>query len=122
MPTEQEIEAEIKAKGKTAPRLTPELIDAVIVGEDYHMFPGTTTTVCRLALRNGYSVIGSSAAVSLENFDEEIGRKVARENARREIWALEGYRLKEWLWVKNLEAPPEAAPTPEVATETTPQN
>ena len=41
---EQAIEAEIQAKGLNAPRLSPEKIDAVITGEDYHVFPGTTLT------------------------------------------------------------------------------
>lgn len=91
---EAAIEAEIQAKGKTAPRLTPEFIDAQIVGEDYHVFPGTTLTVCALKLRNGFIVIGESAAASPENFDAGIGRKIARDNARNKIWALEGYVLR----------------------------
>ncbi len=88
----------IQAKGLTAPRLTPAHIDAVIVAEDYYVFPGTTTTICRLSIKNGYSTIGESAAVSLANFDVEIGRKVARANARDKIWALEGYILKQKLY------------------------
>jgi len=94
---ENKLEQEIQDKGLVAPRLTPALIDEVIVDEDYYVFPGTTTTICRLSLRNGFSTIGESAAVSLENFDEEIGRKVARVNARDKIWMLEGYLLKEKL-------------------------
>ena len=94
---EQAIEAEIQTKGLNAPRLSPEKIDAVIAGEDYHVFPGTTLTVCCLKLRNGFAVTGESAAASPENFDEEIGRKIARDNARNKIWALEGYALKERL-------------------------
>ena len=61
------------------------------------MFPGTTLTVCCLTLENGYTVTGESAAVSPENFDEEIGRKIARAEARDKIWALEGYLLRERL-------------------------
>ncbi len=95
--TEQDIEKEIQAKGLNAPRLSPELIDAAIVGEAYHVFPNTTMTVCCLTLRNGYQVTGESAAASPENFNTEIGRKIARENARRRIWALEGYLLREKL-------------------------
>lgn len=91
----------ILAKGLNAPRLTPADIDATIVDEAYYVFPGTTTTICRLTLRNGYSTIGESAAVSLVNFDEEIGRKVARENARDKIWVLEGYLLKDKLFKQN---------------------
>lgn len=96
---EKAIEAEIQAKGLNAPRLSPEKIDAVIVGEDYHVFPGTTLTVCCLKLRNGFTVTGESAAASPENFNEEIGRKIARSNAREKIWALEGYLLREKLSV-----------------------
>jgi hypothetical protein len=91
---EAAIEAEIQAKGKTAPRLTPADIDAVIVGEAYHVFPGTTLTICALTLRNGFQVVGESAAASPANFDESIGRKIARDNARNKVWALEGYLLK----------------------------
>lgn len=95
--SENEIENEIQAKGLNAPRLTPALIDAAIVSEQYYVFPGTTMTVCALSLRNGYIVTGESAAASPENFDEAIGRKIARENARNKIWALEGYLLREKL-------------------------
>lgn len=97
MTNEQQIEAEIKAKGLTAPRLTPDLIDAAIVSEQYHIFPGTTLTVCALTLRNGFIVTGESAAASPQNFDQAIGRKIARENARNKIWAFEGYLLREKL-------------------------
>jgi len=92
--SEAAIEAEIKTKGLSAPRLSPDKIDATIVGEDYHVFPGTTMTVCALKLRNGFVVIGESAAASPENFDEAIGRRIARDNARNRIWALEGYALR----------------------------
>lgn len=94
---EQAIETEIQRKGLTAPRLTPDLIDATIVAEDFHVFPGTTLTVCALTLRNGFIVTGESAAASPQNFDQEIGRKIARDNARGKIWALEGYLLREKL-------------------------
>lgn len=94
---EQAIESEIQTKELNAPRLSPEKIDAVIAGEDYHVFPGTTLTVCCLKLRNGFAVTGESAAVSPENFDVELGKKIARRNARDKIWALEGYALKERL-------------------------
>ncbi len=99
--SEQEIEQEIQDKGLNAPRLTPALIDAQIISAAYYVFPGTTLTVCCLTLRNGYTVTGKSAAASPSNFDEEIGRKIAHENARNEIWALEGYRLKEALFLQE---------------------
>jgi Phage protein (N4 Gp49/phage Sf6 gene 66) family len=92
--SEASIEAELVTKGLNAPRLTPALIDAQIVSEDYHVFPDTTMTVCALTLRNGFTVIGESAAASPENFDRAIGRRIARDNARNKIWALEGYTLR----------------------------
>ena len=95
MATELEIEQEIQLKGLNAPRLSPADIDDVIVGEDYYVFPNTTFTVCLLTLKNGFNVSGESAAASIENFDVEIGRKIAKDNARNKIWALEGYLLKQ---------------------------
>lgn len=94
---EQQTEQDIQAKGLNAPRLTPADIDATIVGEQYHVFPGTTLTVCCLQLKNGATVTGESACVSPANFDEQIGRNIARQNAREKIWQLEGYLLKQRL-------------------------
>ena len=94
MADEQAIEAEIQAKGLNAPRLNPSHIDAQIVGEQYYVFPGTTLTVCALTLKNGFQVVGESAAASLANFDADLGRKIARDHARNKIWALEGYLLR----------------------------
>lgn len=97
MSNEKAIESEIKEKGLNAPRLTPALIDAAIVGEEFHIFPGTTVTVCCLTLRNGFTVIGESACASAANFNAELGRKIARDNARNKIWQLEGYLLRQRL-------------------------
>ena len=101
--SEQSIEKEIQEKGLNAPRLTPELIDSVITLEDYYVFPNSMMTVCCLTLKNGFNVVGESACVSPENFNEEIGRKIARDSARNKIWALEGYLLKEKLFRGTLE-------------------
>jgi hypothetical protein len=95
---ERDIEQEIRDKGLTAPRITPADLDAKIAGEQYHVFPGTTLTVCCLLLQNGFTVTGQSAAASPANFDEEIGRKIARADAREKIWQLEGYLLREHLY------------------------
>lgn len=92
-----QIEKEIKEKGLTAPRVTPEHLESVIVSEQYHVFTGTTFTACLLTLKNGYTVLGESACASPENFNAELGRKIARENAKNKIWSLEGYLLREKL-------------------------
>lgn len=92
-----DIEEEIVKKGLTAPRVTPERLDEVIAGEDYHVFENSQLTVCCLTLENGFTVTGESACASPENFDAELGRKIARNNAKNKIWMLEGYLLKQRL-------------------------
>jgi hypothetical protein len=99
---ESDVEQALAVKGLSAPRVTPSHIDSVIVGEDFHVFPGTTLTVCCLALKNGFTVTGESAAASPANFDAELGRKIARENARSKIWPLEGYLLREQLAAEGI--------------------
>jgi hypothetical protein len=80
-----------------APRVTLEDIHKAISHEDYYVFPGTTVTVCCLTLTNGFNVIGESACASPENFDPDLGRKLAFERAREKVWPLEGYLLKSML-------------------------
>jgi hypothetical protein len=156
---DQAIEQEIQAKGLTAPRITPEDIEANIAAEYYFtaeqavsgfstamvdrflgwklpkdfdpdagisfeegaLWPSGTNllhagqakemleyvvggvpvmpglgllTFCVLVLRNGFTVTGESACASPENFDAEIGRKIARQNAIKKIWPLMGYELR----------------------------
>ena len=51
-------------------------------------------TFCVLVLRNGFTVTGESACASPENFDAELGRKIARQNAVQKVWYLMGYELR----------------------------
>ena len=112
------IEQEIQAKGLTAPRITPADIEANIASEHYftaadgmrgvwgdcsHLLedsclrpdsPLHLLTFCVLVLRNGFTVTGESACASPENFDAEVGRKIARANAVNKIWPLMGYELR----------------------------
>ncbi len=147
--SDQEIEKDIQAKGLTAPRVTPEDIEANIASEYYftaadgvagagpviasefwnrengHAIvdyseqtyvgpltadkgyerrplvhrpeptgPLSLVTFCVLALKNGFTVTGESACASPANFNAEIGRKIARENAVAKVWPLMGYELR----------------------------
>ncbi len=92
-----DIENEIVDKGLTAPRVTPDRLEEVISSEQYHVFDNTTFTACLLTLVNGYTVLGESACASPDNFDADLGRKIARRNAVNKIWALEGYLLRQRL-------------------------
>jgi len=78
-------------------RVTVEDLDDKIVGEQYHLFPGTTTTVCCLNLENGFTVVGESACAHPGLFDKELGEQLARARAKEKIWPLEGYLLREHL-------------------------
>lgn len=93
---DQSTEQLIKDLGAVAPRVTPEQVEAVIAKVEFHRLTGTLM-ICVMTLRNGFTVTGESACASPENFRQEIGEKVSRENAKSKIWALEGYLLKERL-------------------------
>ena len=115
---DQAIEQEIQAKGLTAPRVTPADLQVNIAHEHYftaadgvqtagavHLPAGEgwtlgslqLLTICVLVLRNGFTVTGESACASPENFNAEIGRRIARENAVNKIWPLMGFRLRDKL-------------------------
>lgn len=94
-PPEPTLDERIAAK--PAPKVTPERLRHVIDREQYHVFDNTLT-VCVLTLRNGFTVTGESACASPENFDEDIGKELARAQAANKVWALEGYLLKQFLF------------------------
>lgn len=118
---DETIQQALQTKGLTAPRITPADVEANIVSEHYFtardgrrgaIADGTYVglerpqpeeadlaaldllTFCVLVLKNGFTVTGESACASPENFDEEIGREIARLNAINKIWPLMGYSLK----------------------------
>lgn len=119
------IEQEIVEKGLTAPRVTPADIEAAIANEFYFTalqgarMEGTDymdklgqvpqpppldpslgqLTFCVLVLKNGFTVTGESACASPENFDEILGRKIARQKATEKVWPLLGFRLRDRLLV-----------------------
>lgn len=114
--TEQAIQA---AGADKAPRITPTDIAANIVSEHYFTAADGVMgelasdgveptpyeksncpaqlkllTFCVLVLRNGFTVTGESAVASPENFNAQIGRDIARQNAVAKIWPLMGYELR----------------------------
>lgn len=95
---EAAIESLLQDLSLKGPRLTPELIDSMIIDHTYHQFPNTTVTVCCLTLTNGFKVVGHSATISKQNFDAEIGKRLAYVSAREKIWELEGYRMHDQIY------------------------
>ncbi|GDY37206.1 Gp49 family protein [Acidovorax sp. NB1] len=117
-PGPDSLEREIQAKADKGPRVMPAALQAEIVSEHYftakqgcigalgdaYELLGKTLdnplgllTFCVLILRNGFTVHGVSACASPENYNKEIGERIARENAEREIWPLLGFRLRDEL-------------------------
>ena len=92
-----DIEKEIQEKGLIQERITPADIENVIKSEQYYRFPGTTLTICLLTLSNGFYVTGESGCENTEKFCEDLGKKRAKENAKRKIWVLESYLLRQKL-------------------------
>ena len=74
-------------------KVTQEQIHSKIKSESYLVLPDGRTTICTLMLENGYSVHGYSACVDPAEFDINLGRFYAFEDAVRQIWPLEGYLL-----------------------------
>lgn len=54
-------------------------------------------TICIVVLKNGYTIVGTSACASPENYNQELGRKIAYENCIRQIWPLMGFALRDKL-------------------------
>lgn len=115
------IQEDIEARASVAPRVTPADIEDEIASEFYFTAadgyrsapcfdpngqptdclpppaPLELLTFCVLVLRNGFTVTGESACASPQNFDADIGRRVARQNAVNKIWPLLGFRLRDRL-------------------------
>lgn len=91
------------AKRQNSPQELPRLVAAdiedAVIDEQYHHFTDTTMTVCCLTLRNGFHVTGTSACVHPADFNAEIGRKYAREEAVKQAWDHESYMLKQRMFV-----------------------
>lgn len=79
-------------------KVTLDGIKAKIKGETYLVLPDGRTTLCILDLENGYTIKGLSACVDPAEFDLNLGRKYAFDDAFKQIWALEGYLLAEKMY------------------------
>ncbi len=80
----------------TAPRVSLASMEQRIQTVSYIVHEDILT-LCILRMSNGFYLVGESAPASPENFDADIGKKFAYENAIRQLWKLEGYALREQL-------------------------
>lgn len=79
-------------------RVTKELIESKIQSKSFTKLPSGKVLVCELILTNGFSVRGEAAVVDPLNYVQEVGEKIAYENAFASIWQLEGYLMQEELY------------------------
>lgn len=78
--------------------VTVPAIEAKIAGEEY-INPASIPhmTLCIMTMANGFAIVGTSAPADPKNFSADYGRQLARADAIRQIWPLEGYLLREQL-------------------------
>ena len=94
-PAEQALESQIQAKGLNAARVTPAMIDALIKDQALIKIDDVGM-LCQITLHNGFSILGKNlGSVSRENYNEDIAKQKAYEDARAQIWPFAGFMLAE---------------------------
>lgn len=88
---------------KKAPAVTAERIEEILEDAEFcidTVFDKCTVVACQLP--NGFVIVESSACVSPENYDEEMGFEICYNKIESKLWELEGYRLQEELYRQSL--------------------
>lgn len=76
-----------------APSISQKMVDDFI-RETEVLTMGDKTTVVRAVLRNGFEIVESSACVSAENYDEDLGTQICLEHIKDKVWMLLGFLLQ----------------------------
>ena len=92
-------QAQAAVATKTAPKVTKESIEGRIASVTYHHIDHLT--ICVIQMVNGFFQMGKAAPASPANFDPEVGKRYAYEDAFRGLWKLEGYLLREQLYQQD---------------------
>ena len=82
---------------KEAPSVTVEEVEAAIKKVTFTILPNNRTTVCQITLDNGFTLEGSTACVSDEKFDKELGEQYSYKRAFEKVWGALGMRLADRL-------------------------
>jgi len=75
-------------------RLTEEDIMKDVRKIDYQLL-GKKTTACILTLYCGFEVIGLSACMSLDWFDNSLGEQFALVDAKHKLWEFVSYKVQD---------------------------
>lgn len=65
---------------------------------EYPSIPLGLFTICIITLKNGFVCMGHSACAAPENYNKEMGEKIALRNATSEAWGHMGYALRDKLF------------------------
>lgn len=99
---------QLRAQDQAAPLTLQPMTDDPQPWRTSVIGPLSLLTFCVLILRNGFTVTGESACASPENFNADIGRRIARENAVNKVWPLLGFRLRDKLRAEDFPLPAQA--------------
>ena len=77
----------------TGASISQEMVDAFISSYEVCTM-GNKCTVVRAILRNGFEIVESSACVSEENYDEEMGAQICLSKIKDKVWLLLGFLLQ----------------------------
>lgn len=108
----EELEQVLQDKGLNAPRVTLGMINDVVSKSfvTFTVLPNTTTTICQIILPNKFTLLGTSACISKDNFNVEVGQRIALDDAKSKLWELMGYAMMDDAYNEKLR---EEALTPE---------
>lgn len=88
------------------PTITEERIEWLLENSEFEVetiYDKCTVLTCKLP--NGFVIVESSACVSPENYDEEMGIEICLDRIKSRVWELEGYKLQSELYEEDVECP-----------------
>ena len=85
-----------KAVQKTPNRVSLDSMLDKISHEEY-IYPEALPhmTICLIIMANGFAVLGKSVPADPDNYNADLGKQFAREDAIRQLWPLEAYSLRD---------------------------
>lgn len=85
---------ELLNRSPSSVRVTQADLDKKVASAEFHKL-SPTLTVCVLTTQNGFQIVGKSACADPVNYNKELGEKISYDDAFKQLWALEGYLLRE---------------------------
>lgn len=84
-------------------KVTIEEIDSIMEETKFlvnHLYEKLTVVVATLP--NGFTIVESSGCVDPANYDPDLGESICKKRIKDKIWYLEGYRLQQRLYEREM--------------------